>query len=466
MEPRRLTDVDPDSKIRVEIFIIKKRSLRLFPNIRAKATLLILVLLTATMLLSYIVTARIMDRSVTEKIVRTAESLGRSIAPSAGFLLGAQDLLGLDYMVFQIRKTNPDIRSIGVLGPERDIIVHSDIKERGRRMEPAQGKVLEQGEDGTVVRKVSGAPGTLIEIESPIVFMDKPLGSVILGLDWSVLSTAQGTARRKVIGLFAVILALGTVSSVLLSAGLTRPIKELSSGVEDLKRGKASKPLRIFSEDELGRLTASFNEMSGLITNQQDRLAQNAQELEEAYVSTVRVLSAAIDARDAYTLGHSTRVSELAVALAKKLGMRDQELDDMEIACLFHDVGKIKIRDSILHKDGKLGPEEWEEMQKHPEYGAEILRKAPSLRRFIPAVRHHHEWYDGSGYPDGLSRERIPREAAIVSLADAFDAMTSDRPYRKALTKEQAMATIEEYIGRQFSPELAPLFLRIVEKME
>ena len=105
-------------------------------------------------------------------------------------------------------------------------------------------------------------------------------------------------------------------------------------------------------------------------------------------------------------------------------------------------------------------------MQKHPEYGAEILRKAPSLRRFIPAVRHHHEWYDGSGYPDGLSRERIPREAAIVSLADAFDAMTSDRPYRKALTKEQAMATIEEYIGRQFSPELAPLFLRIVEKME
>jgi putative nucleotidyltransferase with HDIG domain len=405
-----------------------------------------------------------MNSHVTGNIIRTAESLGRSIAPSAGFLIGAQDLLGLDYMVFQIRNANPDIKSIGVLGPERDIIVHSDIKERGLKMEPPQGEVLKQSEDGTVVRKISGAPGALIEIESPIVFMDKRLGSVILKLDWSVLSTAQGTARRKVIGLFAVILALGTLSSVLLSASLTRPIKELSSGVEELKRGKASKPLRIFSEDELGQLTASFNEMSGLITNQRDRLAQNAQELEESYVSTIRVVSAAIDARDSYTLGHSTRVSELAVALAKKLGLSGQELEDIEIACLFHDVGKIKIRDAILHKAGKLDPAEWEEMQKHPEYGAEILRKAPSLRRFIPAVRHHHEWYDGSGYPDGLSRERIPREAAIISLADAFDAMTSDRPYRKAMTKEVAMATIEEYIGKQFSPELAPLFLGIVEK--
>jgi putative nucleotidyltransferase with HDIG domain len=435
-----------------------------FPNIRAKATLLILVLLTASTFLSYIITTRIMTGYVTDKIIRTAESLGRSIAPSAGFLMGAQDLLGLDYMVFQIRNTNPDIRSIGVLGPERDIVVHSDIKERGRKLAPAQGEVLDQSRDGTVVRKISGAPGTLIEIESPIFFMDKHLGSVIIGLDWSVLSTAQGAARRKVIGLFTVILALGTVSGVLLSASLTRPIKELSVGVEELKRGIASKPLRIFSADELGRLTASFNDMSGLITNQRDRLAQNARELEEAYISTVRVVAAAIDARDAYTLGHSTRVSELAVALAKELGLRERELEDIEIACLFHDVGKIKIPDSILHKAGKLDPGEGEEMQKHPEYGAEILRKAPSLRRFIPAVRHHHEWYDGSGYPDGLSRERIPREAAIISLADAYDAMTSDRPYRKALTKKEAMATIEEHIGRQFSPELAPLFLGIIEK--
>jgi putative nucleotidyltransferase with HDIG domain len=435
-----------------------------FRNIRAKATLLILVLLTATTFLSYVITIRIMSSHVADKIIQTAESLGRSIAPSAGFLMGAQDLLGLDYMVFQIRKTNPDIKSIGVLGPERDIIVHSDIKERGRKLEPAQGEILERSEDGTFVRKISGTPGTLIEIESPIVFMDKHLGSVVLELDWSVLSTAQILARRKIIGLFAVILALGTVSSVLLSSNLTRPIKELSSGVEELKRGNAAKPLRIFSKDELGRLTASFNEMSGLITRQRDILAQNARDLEEAYVSTVRVVAAAIDARDSYTLGHSTRVSELALALARKLRLSEQELEDIEIACLFHDVGKIKIPDSILHKPGKLDPAEWKEMQRHTEYGAEILGKAPSLRRFIPAVRHHHEWHDGSGYPDGLSGESIPLAAAVISLADAYDAMTSDRPYRTAMTKEKALNTIQEFSGRQFRPELTAIFLRTIQE--
>jgi putative nucleotidyltransferase with HDIG domain len=176
-------------------------------------------------------------------------------------------------------------------------------------------------------------------------------------------------------------------------------------------------------------------------------------------------VAAAIDARDSYTLGHSTRVSEMAIALGRELGLGGQELDDIEIACLFHDVGKIKIPDAILHKAGNLDPDEREEMQKHPEYGAEILRKAPSLRRFIPAVRHHHEWYDGSGYPDGLSREGIPRDAAIISLADAYDAMTSDRPYRKAMTKKKALATIEEHGGKQFSPELASLFLGTVKKM-
>jgi len=435
-----------------------------FRNIRAKATLLILFLLTATTFMSYVITIRVMNSNITDKIIRTAESLGRSIAPPAGFLMGAQDLLGLDYMVYQIRKTNPDIKSIGILGPGREIIVHSDIKERGRKMELAAGEVLRKSEDGTLVRKIPAAPGSLIEIESPIVFMNRNLGSVVLSVDWSVLSTARGEARRKVMGLFTVILALGTISGILLSSSLTKPIKELSSGVEDLKRGKMGKPLRIFSEDELGRLTASFNEMSGLISHQRDRLAQNAQELEEAYVSTVRVVAAAIDARDSYTLGHSTRVSDLAVALAKELGLSGQELEDIEIACLFHDVGKIKIPDSILHKAGRLDSAEWKEMQRHPEYGAEILGKAPSLRRFVPAVRHHHEWYDGSGYPDGLTREKIPLAAVIISLADAYDAMTSDRPYRTAMTKEQALDTIREFSGKQFSPELTPIFLGIVER--
>lgn len=433
-------------------------------DIRTKTAFLILVLLAATTFASYAITIRIMDQHVTDKIIRTAESLGRSIAPAAGFLIGAQDLLGLDYMVFQIKKTNPDIRSVGILGLERAVIVHSDIKERGGKMEAPAGEVLEQGDDGTLVRRIPAASGGLVEIESPIVFMEKNLGSVVLTVDWSVLSTARDEARRKVVGVFAVILILGFLSAVLLSSSLTKPIKELSSGVERLKQGKSGQALRVFSKDELGRLTASFNEMSGLITAQRESLAQSARDLEQAYVSTVRVVSAALDARDSYTQGHSTRVSELTVAMARELGWAPSDIEELEIACLFHDVGKIKTPDAILHKQGQLTADERKEMQKHAEYGAEILSKAPSLAKFIPAVRHHHEWYDGSGYPDGLSGERIPLAAAIISLADAFDAMTSDRPYRRAMTKEQALETIKKYTGRQFHPRLSPIFLRIMAR--
>jgi HD-GYP domain-containing protein (c-di-GMP phosphodiesterase class II) len=154
------------------------------------------------------------------------------------------------------------------------------------------------------------------------------------------------------------------------------------------------------------------------------------------------------------------------VALAKEAGLKEEEVDLVEIACLFHDVGKIRLPDSILHKRGRLEAEEIKEMQKHPEYGAEILSKAPCLYKYIPAVRHHHEWYNGNGYPDGLSREQIPVAAAIISLADAFDAMTSDRPYRKALSTEEARLAILKNSGRQFQPELARLMIKIIEQKE
>ena len=156
-------------------------------------------------------------------------------------------------------------------------------------------------------------------------------------------------------------------------------------------------------------MTNSFNEMSALITTQKEKLGQYAHELEEAYVSTIRVLAAAIEARDGYTLGHSTRVAELAVELARELGLSAEKVEEIEIACLFHDVGKIKIPDSILHKTGRLDHAQFREMKRHPEYGAEILSKARSLFKYIPAVRHHHEWYDGSGYPDGLEAGTDPR---------------------------------------------------------
>ncbi|MGE5742187.1 MAG: HD domain-containing phosphohydrolase [Candidatus Aminicenantes bacterium RBG_16_66_30] len=428
-------------------------------EIRAKATLFVLLLLASTVCVSYLLTIRILNDHVRGEIVKRAESLSRSIASSAGYNLVPKDLLALDNLVFKIKESNPDITSIAILGPDRTVVVHSEAGRAGSRLAPAAGRVVAAGAGGTDIRERIDPGDTSFAVESRIVFMAKDLGSVLLDVDWSVLSGAQSEARAKVLPVFAAILVLGVVSSIGLSSRLTRPVKELASGVEELKSGRRSKPLRVYSEDELGRLTASFNEMTELITGQREKLGQYAHELEDAYISTVRVLGAAIEARDHYTLGHSTRVAGYAVGLARALGLGDDKVEEIEIACLFHDVGKIRIPDAILHKKGRLSPREFEEMRRHSEYGAEILSKAQSLFKYIPAVRHHHEWHDGSGYPDGLSRDAIPDEAAIISLADAYDAMTSDRPYRQALTRERALDIIGESAGKQFHPEFARVFL-------
>ena len=416
-------------------------------DIRAKVTLYVLLLLASTVCVSYVITTRILNDHVKGEIVKRAESLSRSIASSAGYNLILKDLLALDNMVFKIKESNPDITSIAILGPDRTTIVHSETGRAGSKLAPAAG-----------LASTGDAP---FVVESRIVFMEKDLGSVLLDVDWSVLEAAQTQARGKILPVFAGILILGVASSIWVSSRLTRPVKELTTGVEELKRGLRSKPLRVYSEDELGRLTASFNEMTELITGQREKLGQYAHELEEAYIATVRVLGAAIEARDLYTLGHSTRVAEYAVGLARELGLEAEKVEEIEIACLFHDVGKIKIPDAILHKTGRLDPSEFKEMRRHPEYGAQILSKARSLYKYMPAVRYHHEWYDGSGYPDGLSRDSIPDEAAIISLADAYDAMTSDRPYREALTRERALDIIRESAGKQFHPEFARVFLEL-----
>jgi putative nucleotidyltransferase with HDIG domain len=437
-----------------------------FKKIRVKAALFVLLLLVSVTAALYLITQRIMNQRILSEVVKRAESLGRSMASAAGYSIISQDLLGLDNLVFKIKSSNPDIEYIAITGKDGEILVHNEIRKAGETFRPADGPVFRKADDGTVIIDVRRAAGGCFEIRSPVRFMDRLLGAVVLGVNKTVPIAAQKEARRKILLVFGSILVLGVATSLFLSSFLTRPIQELSAGVTELKAGKRSVPLRVYSRDELGRLTQSFNEMTALIAAQGDRLSKYAQDLEEAYISTVRVLAAAIDARDAYTLGHSTRVAKLSVDLGRNLGLERAELEELEIACLFHDVGKIKIPDSILLKKGRLDAPEQREMRRHTEYGAEIISKASSLLKYIPGVRHHHEWYDGSGYPDGLAGEKIPRAAAIISLADAYDAMISDRPYRTALSADAARHTIAELAGRQFDPNLTARFIRILETME
>ncbi len=438
---------------------------RLFKkHIRFKVSIFALILILITTFISYIITVQTINQHIQNEVIKRAEALSRSIASSAGYSFLSKDVLGLDNIVFKIKDSNPDVEYIAITGPDKKTVVHSDMSKKGEILKSSDGQSVKKSPDGTVVSWVHSASGQIFEITSPIVFMNKQLGSVIIGINKSVLLDAQDIVRKKIMVVFIITLFLGIVGSVILSSFITRPIKELSTGVEELKEGKRSRPLRIYSEDELGRLTASFNEMTALITEQRYKLGQYASALEESYVSTVKVLAAAIDARDPYTHGHSTRVSLLSLQLAREIGLSKEELEDLEIACLFHDVGKIRTPDSILRKNGSLDIHERNEMMRHTEYGADILSKAPSLRKYIPPVRHHHEWYNGAGYPDGLRGNEIPLFAAIISISDAFDAMTSNRTYRNALSETEALRELNNSSGKQFNPELMKYFMKIMEE--
>jgi putative nucleotidyltransferase with HDIG domain len=171
-------------------------------------------------------------------------------------------------------------------------------------------------------------------------------------------------------------------------------------------------------------------------------------------------LTSAVDAKDAYTCGHSERVALLSRHLAVQIGLPDAEVDQIYMAALLHDVGKIGVPESVLQKAGKLTAEEFEQMKKHPQVGARILADVKQVKALIPGVLHHHERYDGKGYPAGLAGNDIPLMGRIICLADCFDAMTSNRTYRNALPLEVARNEICRCAGTQFDPALTEAFLR------
>ncbi len=192
--------------------------------------------------------------------------------------------------------------------------------------------------------------------------------------------------------------------------------------------------------------------------------AKNA-ELATAYIQTIRALAEAIDAKDTYTRGHSERVGVYASKIAREMGLHRKMIERVYIAGLLHDVGKIGVPDSIITKPDRLTPEEYEEIKKHPEIGARILEPVEFLHEIVPCVRHHHEWFDGSesGYPSGIMADQIPLPSRVIAVADTVEAMTSNRPYRNALSLDVVVKELRKYSGSQFDPFCVDAFLRVLD---
>jgi putative nucleotidyltransferase with HDIG domain len=185
-------------------------------------------------------------------------------------------------------------------------------------------------------------------------------------------------------------------------------------------------------------------------------------EMRNLYLSTIQALNKTVEAKDPYTSGHANRVEKFAVELAEAYHLPFDSVQNIKTASILHDIGKIGINDSILNKASKLTQEEYQEIMRHPSIGADIISKVDFLKDITTIVKHHHERFDGKGYPEGLSGDSIPIEAAILSIADSYDAMTSDRPYRKALTATEAFEELRKNAGTQFHPQLVETFISIM----
>ena len=214
-----------------------------------------------------------------------------------------------------------------------------------------------------------------------------------------------------------------------------------------------------FSRDIIN-LLRSFSEQAAVALHN----AQLYQKIQDSYFEIVKALAQAIEAKDPYTHGHSARVMEYSLQIAQKLGLPEEEIKSLKYAAILHDIGKIGVRGYILNNPNGLTIEEYDEVKKHPAIGENIIQPIELLQPIRPLIRHHHEWYNGKGYPDGLSGENIPLGARILTVADAYDAMRSDRPYRKALSEEKAIQELKHGSGRQFDPQIMEVFLEILKQ--
>ena len=252
-------------------------------------------------------------------------------------------------------------------------------------------------------------------------------------------------------------------TSVIMLTGLS----DTTTAVDCLHLGAADFLLKPISMNELQARVARALEKRALVLqnryyqeNLERRVHEQAQRIQELFLQGVQMLARALEAKDAYTRGHSIRVSRYAVATARRMGFQGALLDGIRLGGELHDIGKIGTRESVLHKPGSLTADEFRQISEHPILGERMLsplaRESPDVLRI---VRSHHERLDGRGFPDGLRGERIPVEARIVAVADAFDAMTTRRPYRESRPPEEAMAELRRVAGTQLDPEAVEAFV-------
>jgi len=282
--------------------------------------------------------------------------------------------------------------------------------------------------------------------------------------NWAVITVENKTAAMatatniiKKNGLISILFLIVAVLVTYYTSGrITAPILLMDQQIKKITQGQLYEPLKgNFGKNEMGRLSQSFEDM-------RSALGKLHTEREHMFLSTIGSLVIALESKDIYTHSHSVEVAEIAIEMAAELGLSKQEQFRIEFAALLHDIGKIGIPDQVLHKQGSLTEEEWQIMQTHPAIGAKIIGTIPGMEDISIIIHNHHCRWDGKGYPSSIAGEDIPLGSRIIAIADAFQAMTSDRPYRKALSLQHAIDEITNSGGSQFDNQLVATLFSVV----
>jgi HD-GYP domain-containing protein (c-di-GMP phosphodiesterase class II) len=290
------------------------------------------------------------------------------------------------------------------------------------------------------------------------VVVQRPRAAVFQAVDAMVFNTVL---------LSLLLIALALFFALYFARRFSQPIQRLAATSHEIAAGNFGRRVEAGGlSSELTDLADDFNLMSDHVERYVARLQQAVRINRELFIGSLRAFAAAIDAKDPYTRGHSERVASLARAVARHLSLPEEVQEKIWIGALLHDVGKIGIDDSILKKSGVLTPEEYVQVRAHPVIGADILSPIEQLRDVLPAVRWHHECWNGRGYPDGLRGEAIPLAARIVAVADTFDAVTTTRPYSGGYTGEFALETITRLAGSRFDAKIVTAFLHAYQRGE
>ncbi len=386
------------------------------------------------------------------EMTRRGSTITRNLATISTDALINGDRLSLATFVTSVMK-NEGVAYAMILDDKGKILAHSKIANIGKEyVEPVGLRPL-TNEEILIQSFKNQDDHALTDIAIPINLRNGvQIGSVHVGMSQKSVTEHVGQAFRESLSIAAALLLIGIIIAVFVTNIMMKPVSELMRGVHEIGAGNLNFKINIKGKSELAILANAFNEM--------------ADNLKELYIGVLRAMAKALEHRDKFVGGHDQRVSEYAANLAVHIGLDQEEIANIHLAGQVQNIGHIAVPDVILEKTGKLTAEEYETMKQHTLVGADILKQIEALRGVVPLVMHHHERYDGKGYPQGLSGKTIPLGARILAVADAFDAMTSEQKHRAPISRRDAMEELKRNAGTQLDPELVGAFVVMLEKQQ